>query len=159
MFMHSGFTLIVLSEHHSSIDLSWAIISTQVYKKLQEVHHFQQDSYKLHQVPELSEYLISHRPVPEDDLHSLSQTLEPRIKRSLSQTNARVSSTGSQKGSFFKSISRSSASASNLNKVWLIFSFIVRHITLHHHHNYYYMSCKHHRDYHKFYLALVLLRS
>ena len=98
---------------------------TQVYKTLEELRYFQQDHYNFHVVSELQENLLSYKPVGEDELHSMSHQLEPRIHRSQSQpstggrgkSGAGVSTT--QSFSLFRAISRSSSgSTSNLLKLW-----------------------------------------
>ena len=97
---------------------------TQVYKTLEELRYFQQDHYNFHVVSELQENLLSYKPVGEDELHSMSHQLEPRIHRSQSQpstggrgkSGAGVSTT--QSFSLFRAISRSSSgSTSNLLKL------------------------------------------
>ena len=54
---------------------------TQIYQKLEEIRHFQRDSYNYHTVSELQTYLLGFHPIPEDELHSMSTSLEPRIRR------------------------------------------------------------------------------
>jgi len=96
-------------------------ITNQVYKTLEELRHFQQDHYNFHTVSDIQEKLLSYKPVAEDELHSLSHQLEPRIQRSQSQTptggrsksGAGVSTT--QNFSFFRALTRSgSLSSTNL---------------------------------------------
>lgn len=91
----------------------------QVYATIEEIRHFQQDHYNYHTVPELQNYMLSYRPVPEDELHSVSHILEPRMRRSLSQNSAQARSISSvattPNFSIFRVLTRSgSASASNL---------------------------------------------
>ena len=97
---------------------------TQIYKTLEELRYFQQDHYNFHVVSELQEKLLSYEPAGEDELHSRSHQLEPRIHRSQSQpsgagrgkSGAGVSTT--QSFSLFRALSRSSSgSTSNLLKL------------------------------------------
>jgi hypothetical protein len=53
----------------------------QVYQKLEEISHFQHDHYNYHVVPELQAYLVGFHPVSDEELHSKSHVLEPRIRR------------------------------------------------------------------------------
>ena len=55
--------------------------SYQVYQKLEEISHFQMECYNYHSVPELQAYLLGFHPIPDEELHSKSHILEPRIRR------------------------------------------------------------------------------
>ena len=96
------------------------IVIPQVYRLLEEIHHYQKDSYKLHVVPEMQQYLLSHKLSTEDDLHSTSHTVEPRsIRRSHSSSSTKSLSTLQSK-SRFRGLSRSgSSSGSYLNRTSL----------------------------------------
>lgn len=88
----------------------------QVYRLLEEIKHYQKDAYKLHPVPELQHYLLTHQLCPEDDLHATSHNLEPRgIRRSHSSPSTK-SLTGVQGRSFFRSLARTSSSGNAANR-------------------------------------------
>jgi hypothetical protein len=89
----------------------------QVYQKLEEITHFQQEHYNYHTVPELQAYLLGFHPIPDEELHSKSNILEPRIRRSQSHNSTRAKSTSSSTSSFFKALTRSTSSSStNLHR-------------------------------------------
>ncbi|KAL5502446.1 hypothetical protein EMCRGX_G009221 [Ephydatia muelleri] len=77
----------------------------QVYSKVEEIKHLQRDAYNFQLVLELQNYFTQYRLTPDDELHSLSHELEPkmvvhrRATRSRSSTN--LSST-TPNFSFFK---------------------------------------------------------
>ena len=88
----------------------------QVYRLLEEIHHYQKDAYKLHSVPELKQYLLAHKPMTEDDLHAMSHNLEPRIRRTHSNSSTK-SLSAIQGRSFFRGLTRtSSAGSTHLNR-------------------------------------------
>ncbi|KAL5502442.1 hypothetical protein EMCRGX_G009216 [Ephydatia muelleri] len=77
----------------------------QVYSKVEEIKRLQRDAYNFQPVLELQNYFTQYRLTPDDELHSLSHELEPkmvvhrRATRSRSSTN--LSST-TPNFSFFK---------------------------------------------------------
>lgn len=90
----------------------------QVYTKLEEIRRFQEHQYNFHPVPEIQSFLLNYRLTPEDDLHSRSHDLEPRVPRSLSQSSVRTRSVASistttQNFPFFKALSKTTSSSSS----------------------------------------------
>ena len=60
----------------------------QVYQKLEEISHFQQEKYNYHLVRELQAYLVGFHPISDEELHSKSHILEPRIRRYLANLSS-----------------------------------------------------------------------